>query len=238
MMVPGLSDSRGVSFESVNHPGHYLRHYNFNLRLDADDGSDIFRQDATFFRRAGLADSDWASFESVNFPGYYIRHNNFALGIVLITTETEMQYATFRRVDGISPTPTPTPTPTAPSRYIFTLFTNSSESNMYVYQSDDGINYTCIKGPAYIPPAGLVRDPSLIKHTDGAYYIVYTTNWEGTNFGIARSTDLRTWTFVTNIEVNVPDIKNTWAPECFVDTDGSVNIIVSLRTNSSFNFTP
>jgi hypothetical protein len=32
-MVPGLADSRHVSFESVNYPGHYLRHQGFRLNL-------------------------------------------------------------------------------------------------------------------------------------------------------------------------------------------------------------
>ncbi len=124
------------------------------------------------------------------------------------------------------------------SRYTFTAFTNSSESNMYVYQSKDGINYTCVNGPAYSPPEGLVRDTSIIKYSDGAYYIVYTTDWESAAFGIARSTDLVNWTFVSNIETGLADIKNTWAPEWFVDTDGSVNVIVSLRTHTSSEFTP
>jgi hypothetical protein len=47
-MVSGLADSAGTSFESVNYPGHYLRHKNFELWLDRYDGTEQFRKDATF----------------------------------------------------------------------------------------------------------------------------------------------------------------------------------------------
>jgi hypothetical protein len=122
------------------------------------------------------------------------------------------------------------------TQYLFTVFTNSSESNMYLYQAADALNFSLVKGPAYTPPGGLVRDPSLMKHTDGYYYIAYTTNWTGTNFGIARSWDLINWSFVTNVNVNVSGTQNTWAPEWFIDSDGSVNLIVSLSSSSYANF--
>ena len=31
---PGLADAGGVSFESFNYPGFYLRHKQFRLRID------------------------------------------------------------------------------------------------------------------------------------------------------------------------------------------------------------
>jgi hypothetical protein len=125
------------------------------------------------------------------------------------------------------------------TRYVLTAFTNSSESNLYVYTSPDARNFTLLRGPAYTPPSGLIRDPSVLRHSDGRYYVVYTTNWTGTEFGIASSVDLLTWTFVRNVPVSVPGIVNTWAPEWFVDpADGSVNVIVSLSTTSYANFRP
>ena len=125
------------------------------------------------------------------------------------------------------------------SRYVFTAFTNGSESNMYVYTSTDGLNFKLTKGPAYTPPMDLVRDPSVIKHSDGLYYIAYTVNWDGAQFGIARSQDLQTWTFVANIPVGVSGVTSTWAPEWFREPDdGSLNIIVSLSKGNRTNFTP
>jgi hypothetical protein len=125
------------------------------------------------------------------------------------------------------------------TRYVFTAFTNSSESNMYVYTSTDARDFSLLRGPAYTPPSGLIRDPSIMKHTDGRYYVVYTVNWTGTQFGIAASTDLLNWTFVRNVPVPLSGIHNTWAPEWFVDpADGSVNVIVSLSTGSYGPFRP
>ncbi|MGY0064889.1 family 43 glycosylhydrolase [Streptomyces sp. LZ34] len=121
----------------------------------------------------------------------------------------------------------------ATSRYTMTAFTNSSESNMYVYDSPDALAYTLLKGPAYTPPAQLIRDPSIIKHTDGFYYIVYTTNWTGNTIGFARSRDRVSWTFVRDHTLPVAGLERTWAPEFFVDTNGSVNVIVSLDTTST-----
>ncbi|WP_030454050.1 AbfB domain-containing protein [Herbidospora cretacea] len=70
--VPGLSDPRCYSFESVNQPGRYLRHANSVVRLDADTGGP-FAADATWCSRPGLAGGG-TSFESANFPGAYLRH--------------------------------------------------------------------------------------------------------------------------------------------------------------------
>ncbi|PPQ70039.1 hypothetical protein CVT24_003806 [Panaeolus cyanescens] len=52
------------------------------------------------------------------------------------------------------------------SPYIFTAFTSASESNLYVYTSNDATNFSLLKGPAYTPPSGLIRDPSVILHTE------------------------------------------------------------------------
>jgi hypothetical protein len=49
--VPGLANPQAISFSAFIHPGngdYYIRHSNFHLYLNPNDGSDIFRQDATF----------------------------------------------------------------------------------------------------------------------------------------------------------------------------------------------
>lgn len=46
-VVRGLADSSGVSFESVNHPGRFIRHRDFHLYLEPAD-TDLARRDATF----------------------------------------------------------------------------------------------------------------------------------------------------------------------------------------------
>ena len=68
----GLADAACVSFESVDKPGSYLRHQNFQLHLQPSDGSSLFAQDATFCPRAGNS-GQGTSFESVNYPGRFLR---------------------------------------------------------------------------------------------------------------------------------------------------------------------
>lgn len=70
-----------VSLESVNFPGHFLRHQDFRLKLHQNDGSLLFRRDASFFYQdGGCSDGTCpASFESVNLNAHFIRHSNFEL---------------------------------------------------------------------------------------------------------------------------------------------------------------
>jgi hypothetical protein len=56
--------------------------------------------------------------------------------------------------------------------YVFTAFTSASESNLYVYTSNDGTNFNLLKGPTYTPPSGLIRDPSVILHTEYVCFLV------------------------------------------------------------------
>ncbi|MEV4410372.1 glycoside hydrolase family 43 protein [Catellatospora sp. NPDC049609] len=85
---PGLADAAGVSFESVNHPGRYLRHSNYVIGLAANDGSALFAGDATFHRTAGLADSSWTSWRSHNFPTRYLRHAGYLLRIDVLSASS------------------------------------------------------------------------------------------------------------------------------------------------------
>jgi beta-galactosidase GanA len=117
------------------------------------------------------------------------------------------------------------------SGYVMTAFTNASQSNMYVYQSDDGSTFRLKKPLAYTPPSGLIRDPSVIKHADGYWWVVYTTDWDGQTIGLARSRDLESWEHVRDVTIPVEGVTNTWAPEWFRDADGKVHVVVSLSKN-------
>ena len=100
--------------------------------------------------------------------------------------------------------------------YLMTAFTNSSESNMYVYDSANATNFNLVRANAFTPPSGLIRDPSVLRHTDGYYYVVYTTNWTGNTIGFARSADYVNWTFLRNVTVGLNgSTGSTWAPEWF-----------------------
>jgi len=69
----GLGNSACFSFESKDTPGSYLRHYNFALLLNANDGTKQFYEDATFCPQAGL-NGQGSSIRSWSYPTRYFRH--------------------------------------------------------------------------------------------------------------------------------------------------------------------
>ncbi|MDN3272283.1 glycoside hydrolase family 43 protein [Streptomyces sp. MA15] len=98
-MKPGLANPDGMSFESMNFPGHYLRQVDFAVRLEADDGTAAFAESATFHAEAGLAESSWTSFRSHSLPDRFIRHADFLLRLDQIgpgSDQTTREDATFR----------------------------------------------------------------------------------------------------------------------------------------------
>ncbi|WP_459181630.1 glycoside hydrolase family 43 protein [Streptomyces sp.] len=136
---------------------------------------------------------------------------------------------------GAGPAHAAAPPAGSASRYTMTSFTYASETSMNVYDSPDGTGFSTVKAPAYSPPSGYLRDPSIFKHTDGYYYVTYTPqtfSLSNNYIGFARSSDRVNWTFLGNVTLGLSGITNAWAPEWFVDSDGSVNIIVSLHLSS------
>ncbi|MER5434540.1 AbfB domain-containing protein [Streptomyces sp. NPDC002588] len=75
-VVKGLTDSSCFSFKTAD--GNYLRHRNFVLRAERNDGSGLFKQDATFCARPSSY-SGAVMLESVNYPGRYLRHKDFQI---------------------------------------------------------------------------------------------------------------------------------------------------------------
>ncbi|KAJ4299351.1 hypothetical protein N0V90_004596 [Kalmusia sp. IMI 367209] len=69
----GLGNSACYSFESKDTPGSYLRHYNFVLAVNSNDGSKQFKEDATFCSIAGL-NGQGNSIRSWGYPTRYFRH--------------------------------------------------------------------------------------------------------------------------------------------------------------------
>ncbi|OAR00312.1 hypothetical protein LLEC1_01024 [Akanthomyces lecanii] len=69
----GLGNSGCYSFESVDSPGHFIRHSNYQLMLDQSDNSKIFHEDATFCSQAGL-NGQGNSIRSWSYPTRYWRH--------------------------------------------------------------------------------------------------------------------------------------------------------------------
>lgn len=72
-IVAGLANSSCYSFEARNFPGSYLRHSDFRLRIDPNNNTPLFLQDATFCVKEGLSGTGY-SFESINSTNRYLRH--------------------------------------------------------------------------------------------------------------------------------------------------------------------
>jgi hypothetical protein len=73
-VVTGLGNSGCYSFESVDTPGSYIRHYNFELLLNADDSTKQFYEDATFCPMASLNSAGTNSIRSWSYPTRFFRH--------------------------------------------------------------------------------------------------------------------------------------------------------------------
>ncbi|MFF3843731.1 AbfB domain-containing protein [Streptomyces sp. NPDC002328] len=99
-VVAGLARSSCYSFKTSD--GTYLRHRNFVLRSERNDGSGLFQQDATFC-------PNWSPYsgamtlQSVNYPNYALRHKSFQLRLEPYgyNTGSREDFA-FRLVDGLA----------------------------------------------------------------------------------------------------------------------------------------
>ncbi|WP_405941227.1 sigma-70 family RNA polymerase sigma factor [Streptomyces sp. NBC_00207] len=72
-VLRGLADTRCVTFRAAD--GRYLRHRELRLRLSTDDGSQLFREDATFCPRAGSVAGS-VTLHAHNYPGSVLRHRD------------------------------------------------------------------------------------------------------------------------------------------------------------------
>ena len=82
-----------VSFQSVNYPDRWIRHYNYEGRIDPINPNDIVGlKDATFILRPALSGTPGAvSFELVNYPGFFLRHEDFRLKLHPTNTDHHPQ---------------------------------------------------------------------------------------------------------------------------------------------------
>ncbi|KAJ7835365.1 alpha-L-arabinofuranosidase [Mycena olivaceomarginata] len=76
-VVAGLGNSACVSFEARDTPGSFIRHSNFTLLVDANDGTKQFNEDATFCPQAGL-NGQGNTIRAWGYPTRSFRHFNNA----------------------------------------------------------------------------------------------------------------------------------------------------------------
>ncbi|BCJ40036.1 hypothetical protein GCM10010168_28940 [Actinoplanes ianthinogenes] len=72
-VVAGLADDSCVSFRDED--GDYLRHFDYRLRFDAQDDSDLFRKDATFCPEDDQP-AGTVRLRSKNYPDYFLHRRD------------------------------------------------------------------------------------------------------------------------------------------------------------------
>lgn len=120
----------------------------------------------------------------------------------------------------VSTTSTIAPSPS----YVLATFNNTWQ-NLFIEFSNDLIFWHLPSPATAYPLTHLVRDPSIMKY-NGRYYLIHTyavAVGPLHQFMIASSADLKTWTTPTLIDGNQGGltIQNLWAPEWFIDPNGS-----------------
>jgi len=79
----------------------------------------------------------------------------------------------------------------AATRYVFATFLgdDASKENLSLYTSKNGVDFTLLANTGFAGPTNVLRDPSIMKHTDGRYYIAYTLkSWTTTSASFAACT--------------------------------------------------
>jgi MYXO-CTERM domain-containing protein len=139
--------------------------------------------------------------------------------------------------------------PAHATTYIFSTFKGDTEpeEKLSIYTSTDALNFTLLSDTGFEGSSSTLRDPSIMKYSDGKYYVAYTNPptasccGNADHFSIAVSTDLVSWQDVATVRSGVSGVAHTWAPEWLVGDD-VVKVIANIDTgNGDFKpyvFTP
>ena len=134
----------------------------------------------------------------------------------------------------------------AATTYVFSTFKGDDAAGMKlsIYTSTDSVNFTLLSDTGFGGNTSYLRDPSIMRYTDGKYYLAYTDPMTASccnpedHFGIAVSADLTHWTDLVTVKAGVAGVSRTWAPEWFVE-GGVVRIIANIDTGNQLpNFEP
>lgn len=108
--------------------------------------------------------------------------------------------------------------------YMFSYFKNNGQDGLHLAYSYDGYTFTALKNDSsFLKPVlskdKLMRDPCIIKGTDGKFHMVWTVSWSDKGIGYASSPDLIHWSEQQYIPVMAHEdsARNCWAPEITFD---------------------
>ncbi|MCF6411538.1 immunoglobulin-like domain-containing protein [Pseudalkalibacillus salsuginis] len=137
--VAGLANDKEeyVSFQSEDNPGFYLIRDGSDIKLAKHDGSEKFKEQATFKVTPGLAEEDWTSFQAYKDGRFLYQKDDQTLGVRMIDSEEEERRATFKlkefeETDETAPTAPTNVEATAVSESGVELSWEASEDNVGV----------------------------------------------------------------------------------------------------------
>jgi hypothetical protein len=110
------------------------------------------------------------------------------------------------------------------SVYLFSYFKGNGEDGLHFASSTDGYTWNTVKNDAsFLKPVlskdKLMRDPCIIRGTDGLFHMVWTVSWNEQGIGYASSKNLVDWSEQQYIPVMAHEDSalNCWAPEITYD---------------------
>lgn len=122
-------------------------------------------------------------------------------------------------------------------KYLFSYFKGNGEDGLHLAFSDDGFKWKALKGDSsFLKPVlskdKLMRDPCIIKGSDGLFHMVWTVSWTEKGIGYASSKDLINWSEQKYIPVMAHEsgARNCWAPELTYDKKNKQYIIYWATT--------
>jgi predicted GH43/DUF377 family glycosyl hydrolase len=121
--------------------------------------------------------------------------------------------------------------------YMFSYFKNNGKDGLHLAYSHDGYKWTALKNDrSFLQPIlskdSLMRDPCIIRGSDGKFHMVWTVSWNAKGIGYASSSDLVNWSAQQYIPVMEPEdsARNCWAPEINYDTKKKQYVIYWATT--------
>ena len=85
------------------------------------------------------------------------------------------------------------PARAAATTYVFATFHGdaAADEKLWIYTSSDGVNFSLFSNTGFGGPTGVLRDPSIMKYSDGKYYIGFTIqSWTTASTSFAAERDL------------------------------------------------
>ena len=169
----GLADPSCISLEALAPAGQLLRHQGYRLKVSPNDGSALFKGDATFCPEPGL-DGTGVTLRSQNFPARVIRHINNELWIDPVVADPAFAAdATFER-DFLPPVVEPVVAPVTSGGGAVTYNATSTYPGSLEYQwsfgdgtGDSGYSSAATTSHAFATP-GVYEVTLSVRSADGS----------------------------------------------------------------------